>query len=335
VYERVKNVGLASYLMRLDVQPRPDDLWRAAEANSPELVRLYVVEGRIDVHGEHGWDAVRAAIRSRDLSMIDVLLELGAPMQSDYGNVLVNAVMCCPEDMISRLLERGCVLKGDLLYNAVMFRDTAMVRFLVGLGVDPKSKDGQHALDTAFYNQDAAMVRQLVECGADINADQDAAICIAIQSKMPVDMLAWLLDRGADVNARDGTPLVNAIYLQCDTATVQLLLDRGAMVDAGDGEPLTHAIDRANMEHIRLLVDHGADVNLVTAGAGGFAWYPLRWAILKGQMDVMSFLWERGARVHGDRQPYIGHLDQAGLQWLAERGLMSPEDVAKLVQTHP
>jgi ankyrin repeat protein len=336
VYGRVKHVGLASYLMRLDVQPRPDDLWRAAETNSPELVRLYVVEGRIDVRGKDGWDAVRAAIRSRNLSMIDVLVELGVSLQSDYGNALMNAVMCCSKDMISRLLERGCVLKGDLLHVAVMYRNTAMVRFLVGLGVDPKSKDGQNALETAFYNRDTAMVRQLVECGVDIKADRDAAICTAVASKMPVDMLAWLLDLGADVNARNGYPLVNAAYAQCDTATVQLLLDRGAIVDAHDGYALTHAIDRANMEHIRLLVDRGADVNLVTAGAGGFVWYPLRWAILKGQVAVMSFLWDRGARIHGGvGQSFVSLLDPVALQWLAERGLMSPEDVAKLVQTRP
>jgi ankyrin repeat protein len=74
-----------------------------------------------------------------------------------------------------------------------------------------------------------------------------------------------------------------------------VLLDAGATVDAWDGRhdatPLLMAVFRGQTEAARLLLDAGADVNVV----GGEGDNPLRWAAGAGDPELVRLLLDRGA----------------------------------------
>jgi len=88
----------------------------------------------------------------------------------------------------------------------------------------------------------------------------------------PIRFIRQLLDLGADANfeAQDGFPtLIEALDVQRDDRieVMRLLLHYGARTDqrgVNDSTPLHYAVMRRNLEAVKLLLDHGADVQART-----------------------------------------------------------------------
>ncbi|MCC6003801.1 MAG: ankyrin repeat domain-containing protein [Thermofilum sp.] len=109
-----------------------------------------------------------------------------------------------------------------------------------------------------------------------------------------------LLRKGANVNAKYGdsdlTPLHWAAFLG-HVDVVRLLLEHGAEVNARNkyGEtPLHRAAAYGRADAARLLLEHGADVN----ARDEYGWTPLHVAALQGRADVARLLLEHGADVN-------------------------------------
>ena len=118
-----------------------------------------------------------------------------------------------------------------------------------------------------------------------------------------VEELRALLAAGADPNAIQSTgpgwrPLhaaIEAIEEGGPLAMIAVLLEHGAIVDAWDAKhdatPLLMAVFRDQLAAARLLLDAGADVNVV----GGEGDNPLRWAAQAADVELARLLLERGA----------------------------------------
>ena len=103
----------------------------------------------------------------------------------------------------------------------------------------------------------------------------------------------WFLEHGADPNrrgSRNATPLASAA-LYPSTTVLELLLSHGAELDP---EALLSAIDRRGQGRVpamRVLIDHGMDVNTPGKAHGS----PLHYAVYVAGVDQTRFLLDKGA----------------------------------------
>lgn len=117
----------------------------------------------------------------------------------------------------------------------------------------------------------------------------------------PLSMAAWegqtdliqlLLDHGADINFEGGGPWTNAIAAaaaESQIDTLRYLLEKGADPNRGRGvfgPPLALATQRNQVESVRLLVDHGANLDSMGGGAKSF----IEWAEKDRSKEILELL---------------------------------------------
>ncbi len=139
--------------------------------------------------------------------------------------------------------------------------------------VNVQQPDGTTALFWAVYYDQANMVSLLIDAGADVNVANRYGLTPTIQAAINgnSEIITILLDAGADPNAitlQGDTALMNAAKTGA-VQGVEALLDAGAEVDARDTytyqTPLMWATASNQSEVVDLLIQHGADVNAVSA----------------------------------------------------------------------
>ena len=173
----------------------------------------------------------------------------------------------------------------------------------------------------AVISESEKTTQMLLDHDADVNASSNgqtalhAAIRIS-SSKKSLAMVTLLLQYGADVNNSMG---VRQSALYCAAAwgsseVVELLLNKGAKIERGDDyystTPLMIASEKGRVATVRLLLDHGADINAlndqlctpleVTAnGPNSFT----EDDVLEGRLETARLLLRHGAHVNDSRTP--------------------------------
>jgi ankyrin repeat protein len=182
------------------------------------------------------------------------------------------------------------------------FASVELARDLLDRGADPNAFfTNEYGRMSALYGaagrvHDAALTRLLLERGA--NPDDGESLYHATEAPSP-DCVRALLEHGASV---DGTNALAHALDEDRLEHVRLLLEAGA--NPGDGAYVAHAVRRGRgSEVVRLLVDHGADVDR----PGGETWRgdvplrtPYQHAVLRGRNDVAETLAELGAATDVD-----------------------------------
>ena len=136
-----------------------------------------------------------------------------------------------------------------------------------------------------------------------------------------------LLDHGLSPNAQDaaGTPALMAAALYAGADCVKLLLDRGANPNgrnAAGATPLLWAIP--NLAKVKLLVEHGADVN---ARSANLQRTPLLVAAsYPGAAEVLRLLLSKGADIHAK--------DKSGMHALGRATTYADVDVVRFLVEH-
>ncbi|MFL6248711.1 MAG: ankyrin repeat domain-containing protein [Thermoanaerobaculia bacterium] len=167
-----------------------------------------------------------------------------------------------------------------------------------GAAVDTLIEYGEHSITPllkASWDGDLPIVQYLIEKGANVNAratdTKETALMNAV-TRGHTDIVKALLAAKADVKLRNSFDFnaFTAAVAAGNQEIAALLLDAGAKV--GDGAsgltPLAFAVSGGNIEMIRFLASHGADVN---QGA-------LISAILGAQVEAVKTLIELKADVN-------------------------------------
>ena len=254
----------------------------AASTGDVEVVRC-LLEAGADVNATNtaGYTALINAIYSgagragSTAELVALLLERGATPDSatTHGETpLMVAAGLADFDAVHLLLTAGADaarLRWTPLMNAVVFGSLADVQAQLAAGADLEEPDpwGRTALHLSFQVGDLDKIYALLAAGATLDVggpDGGSPLTYAIVPSHP-DVLAWLLAQGCDPNSpnRYGqTPLMEAVLAGAVDA-VRVLLQAGARADHTD-ETGDQAISEArDLEIVRLLLAHGADLNAV------------------------------------------------------------------------
>ena len=169
---------------------------------------------------------------------------------------------------------------------------------------DPSKSSLVFAIDK-FPTEEKAI--ELISYGADVNMkdDNDSRTPLELASKMGyLKLVKELIKQGADVNFREEEGDIDALYYAVESEknyhleVVKELLNAGA--DTGiiygtkeenkDNILNVAIIGRCNLEKVKLLTEHGADINY-----SNFEYGPvIAVAISKGSIDIVKYLVSQG-----------------------------------------
>jgi hypothetical protein len=153
-----------------------------------------------------------------------------------------------------------------------------------------------------------------------------------------LELMEYFLDAGIDVNVASrgtwGPPIMSAICYGSPRG-VGFLLSHGA--DPNGDRALIAAINHDSLEIVKLLVEHGVDINRV------FPWgedeklhfTPLSWAIFSGKSDIADYLRSKGATMPPEEtDPGPPTLDDQIIAYFANKlGPVQPQSQQEIVPT--
>ncbi|KAH0559956.1 hypothetical protein GP486_003522 [Trichoglossum hirsutum] len=193
--------------------------------------------------------ALHSAAGNGEEACVLLLLKLGFDPDGNTNGIGETPLHSAAEkglsSIVEALLEHGANLhavsdRGEtVLHRAARGGHEDMVRVLLSKGLNPEDEgdDGDRVIHEAARGGHEAIVRLLVEYGVDVTAESTmngTALAVAAR-KGPLSLVEFLLEKGLDPNVR-----------------------------SRDHTALTEAIDAVQVDVAKLLLDHGADVNLST-----------------------------------------------------------------------
>ncbi|MFC4304143.1 ankyrin repeat domain-containing protein [Cohnella boryungensis] len=163
--------------------------------------------------------------------------------------------------------------------------------------VNAKNNRGETAILMAAYYRSQEIKELLLNNGAELNIFEASAVG---NSQRVKDLLNESPERVDSYSADGFTPLGLASHFG-NEETVKLLLEHGADIDARgrDGSLNNMAIHAAiggNHEHIvKLLIEHGADISVKCEGKWRLGFTPLHVAAYFGRESIIRMLLNAGA----------------------------------------
>jgi len=176
---------------------------------------------------------------------------------------------------VNALLARGVDVNAPTRYGvtplglAALNGNTEILRKLLDRGADPNgaTSGGETALMTAARVGTVGAVTLLLDRGAKVDAStsprRQTALIWAVTENHP-DVVRLLLARGADVNAHTAATMPKGEYAPARAgfaAGPGILRQRALPTPEGGMTALLFAVRDGNAEMMRLLIDHGADIN--------------------------------------------------------------------------
>jgi len=141
--------------------------------------------------------------------------------------------------------------------------------------VNARGPEGSTPFMYAALYSDAATLEQLLKMGANPNLKNDAGATAVLWAANNLEKTRVLLAHGAEVNTISDdlrTPLMIAAGMPGGKPIVQMLLEHGANVNPtkrpdSESSPLVQAALASNVETMKLLLQHGADLKASAVGA--------------------------------------------------------------------
>ena len=271
-----------SGMFRPECERSSRDLNRAAFAGDLGAVERELGSGSDpngrDNNGITGLGCAADAGRSAVAVMLVRAGANGAGLSRErQDNLLTPAAATDDVDTVATFLDHGFDVTNPpaerVIAAAVRAGASRVLVVLVAHGADPN-----RALRAAITDE-APTAPFTLSFGGPTVPPVDIPAPLMIQRLFLADRL---LDLGAD--ARDPQTLLVA-STATDPGFLERLLARGADPNGGDGSPLSRAAAAGAAVNVRVLLVHGADPNLASAGPSA-----LMWAVLLANGDIVDQL---------------------------------------------
>lgn len=290
----------------------------AAYHDDLETVQVLVdSKANVDVANRYGVTPLSIACQNGSAPIVELLLERGAdPRTTLRGGetVLMTAARTGKPGPVDALIKRGADVNAKerrgqtALMWAAADGHTGVVELLIKAGADVRAKSPDSGFNAFFFavrEGRTDVVRALLKAGVDVNEAMEplkpsgkspskgtSALILAVENGH-FDLAVTLLEAGADPN--DQRSGYTALHVMTWVRKPNRGEDDGAPPPLGSG-------NLSNLQFIRKLVEHGADVNArLKNGKGGPGLYskagatPFLMAAATADVVLMRLLVELGA----------------------------------------
>ncbi|CAK7316060.1 Ankyrin repeat and SOCS box protein 2 [Vulpes lagopus] len=264
---------------------RETPLYKACERKNVEAVRILVQYNADTNHRcNRGWTALHESVSRNDLEVMEILVSRGAKVESKnaYGiTPLFVAAQSGQLDALRFLAKYGADINtqasdsASALYEACKNEHEDVVEFLLSQGADANkaNKDGLLPLHIASKKGNYRIVQMLLPVTSRTRVRRSGVSPLHLAAERNHDaVLRALLGARFDVNAplaperarlyedRRSSALYFAVVNNNVPAT-ELLLRAGADPNRDLISPLLVALRLGCLRSVRLLLDHGADID--------------------------------------------------------------------------
>jgi ankyrin repeat protein len=249
-------------------------LFNAVAGGHKDLAELLISKGAdVNVKDKNGQTVLHKAVRKDQKDLAELLISHNADLNA--------------KDKVG-----GTPLSRLFVFDAIYKQDPDLLQLLVNNGADVNymPDDNPPPLYYAIWDNNQDLVRFLLSKGADVNntpKGEYPPLHYAVWEKN-ISIVKILMEHGArfDAQDRDSSTAFREAASQGSKAILQLFVAKGA-----DASTLPIAACMGDMERVKALVAHGADIN----APDELGWTPLYWAVATAQTEVAEFLIAQGA----------------------------------------
>jgi ankyrin repeat protein len=227
------------------------------------------------------------ALLKKSYELANLLIDNGSDVNgATYYNYtsLMDVIRNKNMDLAYKLINKGADInatrndnKTTVLMFACKYGNIELVKLILKTctNIDALDNYAQSALSIAIYENNYDLAKLLIDNGANIHTMNDCddramyirnlktLLTIAVEVSN-IEIIKLLIEKGIDINASDS----EALFFSVDKIDImKLLLDNGCSMNKPyknyDKTPLMHAIHTKNYDTANLLVDRGADLNIV------------------------------------------------------------------------
>lgn len=166
-------------------------------------------------------------------------------------------------------------------------------------------------LADAVIEKDTVKIAQFLQYGVDINTQHKTTgttvLMIASSYYYYDDMLQYLIEKGANVNLQDNEGKTALLWAASNSfPNAKILVANGAKVNEAADDGMTPFLQasfgvssgKVPIEMLDLLRKNGANINATLTKKSIQGWTALHYAVVNGDVELVSYLMEHGANVN-------------------------------------
>lgn len=266
-------------------------VWKSARCGSLcnlkfwETANLGDIQAQIDggvnmnAQNDGGWSPLHYAAYMGTTDMLIAMLEAGANVDGLHTETPLNVAIARKQSVFSFWLMEEVAISGSM----DLYRDNPYLNRQI------------YGANTDLPPADLKSVAALVDAGADVNfVNVGGRVALwSAAAFQDAEFVELLFAAGAVVNIADedgATPLHMSVGRDTSAIT-QRLLAAGADMTAATIEYGTTPTHNANYENLKLLLEHGADINIRDASGQT----PLHFAMAFMELNIVQIAMEAGA----------------------------------------